>query len=132
MENYDNIPKQTFKNQLPKSTGGNKLTESMISGYTGYIPSRKFNFSNTYRVECDNCVDDQITNNKTKMKKEGDIMNTVRAAQKHNNISTASELKREMDNFKDSHMQFKLLKSKHFFGISKYQSVLISKLLLYD
>lgn len=26
---------QQIRNQLPKSTGGNKLTESMISGYTG-------------------------------------------------------------------------------------------------
>merc|ERR1711884_379347 len=42
MENYDNIPKHVHKNQLPKTTGGNRLTESMVSGYTGYIPSRKF------------------------------------------------------------------------------------------
>lgn len=77
----------------------------------GYIPSRKFNFSNTYRVECDNCVDDQITNKNQKFHKECDIIDQVRSTKKHTPISTSSELKREMDNFKDSSLQYKLLKS---------------------
>lgn len=111
MENYDNIPKHVHKNQLPKTTGGNRLTESMVSGYTGYIPSRKFNYSNTYRVECDNCIDDLISNKNEKFRKESNILDQVKSAPKHSLITTGSELKREMDNFKDSTLQFKVLKN---------------------
>lgn len=111
VDNFDLPPQPKFKNQLPKPTGGVKLTGGMVSGYTGYIPSRKFNFSNTYRVECDNCVDDQITNKNQKFHKECDIIDQVRSTKKHTPISTNSELKREMDNFKDSSLQYKLLKN---------------------
>lgn len=111
MENYDNIPKKSFKNQLPKPTGGNKLTESMVSGYTGYIPSRKFNFSETYRVECDNCVDNLVTNRGEKFKKESNILDQVKSTPKHTLITTGSELKRGLDNFKDSRQKFNLLKN---------------------
>lgn len=107
----DFTPKHSFRNQLPQPTGGTKLTENMIGGYTGYIPSRKFHFSNTYRVECDNCVDDLVTNKREKTQKENDILNRVKSTPKHTLISTGSELKREMDNFKDSTTQFKLLKN---------------------
>ena len=109
LDNYENIPQPKFKNQLPKPTGGNKLTESMISGYTGYIPSRKFNYSNTYRVECDNCIDDLVTSKNEKNRKEVNIVDTVTYAPKHTLITTGFELKKELDNFKDSSLQFKVL-----------------------
>ncbi len=128
-DNYENIPKHEFKNQLPKSTGGNKLTEGMISGYTGYIPSRKFNFSNTYRVECDNCIDDQLTNNKLKSHKENDILHKVKSAPKHVSITTGAELKREIDNFKDSSLQFKLLRSMEKFSNFKFDKSFFLNLL---
>lgn len=111
IDSFEHSPSESFKNQLPKSTGGNKLTESMISGYTGYIPSRKFNYSNTYRVECDHCIDDLVTNRNQKVRKEKDILDTVHSNPKHTLITTGSELKKELDNFKDSTMQFKVLKN---------------------
>lgn len=108
---YDAVPKPSFKNQLPKPTGGVKLTEDMISGYTGYIPSRKFNFSNTYQVECNNCVDDVLTAKSEKFKKQANILEQVKSTPKHSNITTGFELKKELDNFKDSTLQFKILKN---------------------
>ncbi len=79
----------------------------------GYIPSRKFNFSNTYRKECDHCIDDLITNKNEKFKKESMIQEQVKNTPKHTAIATGAELKKEMDNFRDSSMQLKLLKSKN-------------------
>ncbi len=87
------------------------MTNDMTSGYTGYIPSRKFNFSNTYRVECDNCIDSFISEKSYKFGKENDINSAVKSAQKHHAITTDLELKRELDNFKDSSLQFRLLKN---------------------
>jgi hypothetical protein len=48
--------------QLPKSTGDNKLTEKMVPGYTGYIPRMPFKFGNTYKEDCDVCIDDFMRN----------------------------------------------------------------------
>ncbi|XP_030841522.1 protein FAM166B-like isoform X1 [Strongylocentrotus purpuratus] len=44
--------------QLPRSNGDNKLTEKMVPGYTGYIPRMPFKFGNTYKEDCDVCIDD--------------------------------------------------------------------------
>lgn len=108
---YESVPPAPLRNQLPKPTGGNKLTNDMTSGYTGYIPSRKFNFSNTYRVECDNCIDSFISEKSEKFRKEDHINSTVKSAQKHVPLTTDLELKKELDNYKDSSLQFKLLKN---------------------
>jgi hypothetical protein len=50
--------------KLPKSTGDNKLTEKMVPGYTGYIPRMPFKFGNTYKEDCDVCIDDFMRNTK--------------------------------------------------------------------
>ncbi|XP_002739701.1 ciliary microtubule inner protein 2B-like [Saccoglossus kowalevskii] len=52
------------KHNLPASTGDNKLTESMVPGYTGYIPRMPFKFGGTYKEDCDVCIDDFLTNTK--------------------------------------------------------------------
>jgi hypothetical protein len=90
------------RNQLPKTNGGNRLTEKMIPGYTGYIPSRKFNFSDTYKVECDSCIDDFLTNKSEKYRKNSDLLGSVFKQTKHVPIADESEIKRNLDNFKDS------------------------------
>eukprot|EP00493_Phyllostaurus_siculus_P025575 UN25919 len=46
-------PKPPLKNQLPTSTGDNKLTETMVPGYTGFIPRKLFKYGDTYKVDCD-------------------------------------------------------------------------------
>lgn len=106
-----NYSQKTESRNLPKSTGGNKLTESMISGYTGYIPSRKFQFSNNYRVECDSCIGDFVTSRNEKFMKNNDIMNHVMNAPKLARITSDIDLKREVDNFKDRNAKYNVLKN---------------------
>lgn len=108
--NY-NTNNTEFKQNLPKSTGGNKLTESMISGYTGYIPSRKFQFSNNYREECDTCIDDFMTSRTEKIMKNNEITDLVSRAPKLTRINSQSDLKQQVDNFKDRNASFQILKS---------------------
>lgn len=100
-----------LKNQLPKPTGGNKLTEAMISGYTGYIPSRKFHFSDTYRVECDSCIDNFLSSKSEKLSKDVNLVETVTKAPKLNKITSDLDLKTQVDNFKDRNADSKILKS---------------------
>ncbi|CAF0727319.1 unnamed protein product [Brachionus calyciflorus] len=83
-------------NVLPKATGGNKLTESMIPGYTGYIPSRKFHFSDSYKVECDSCIDNFLTEKNSKLKKDSDILNYVHSQPKYTPIAGEQDLKEKI------------------------------------
>jgi len=47
---------------LPLSDGSNKYTEDMVPGYTGYIPRYPFKFGDSYKEECDICLDEHFTN----------------------------------------------------------------------
>jgi hypothetical protein len=88
---------------LPKTAGGVKLTEKMIPGYTGYIPSRKFHFSDTYRVECDTCIDDFVKNKSDKMSKDSSITQYVSSQNKHVAIASGKEIKSNLDHYNDFH-----------------------------
>ena len=77
----------------------------------GYIPSRKFHFSNTYRTECTSCVDDFISSKTEKFMKNNDIMEHVNRAPKLMKITSNSDLLREVDNFKDRNSESKILNS---------------------
>jgi len=59
-------PIRTRKGQtrkpLPLSDGSNKYTENMTPGYTGYIPRYPFKFGDTYKEECDICLDEHFAN----------------------------------------------------------------------
>jgi hypothetical protein len=90
-----------IRNQLPKTNGGNRLTEQMVPGYTGYIPSRKFHFSDTYKVESDICIDDFLTNKREKLNKDDSLINNVLSQSKHIKITDNSDVKRSLDNYKD-------------------------------
>ena len=101
--NFDAKPKFTLRANLPKPNGGNRLTESMVPGYTGYIPSRKFHFSDTYRAECDQCIDDFAAKKSEKAVKTNDLINNhVKAYARHTQIATSGEVKNVLDNFRDS------------------------------
>lgn len=107
--------KSSLRNQLPKTNGGNRLTESMIPGYTGYIPSRKFDFSDTYKVECDSCIDNFLTNKKEKLEKNSNLMNQVHAQPKYRQISSDQEVKHLLDNYADNHPKSSKLSDKREF-----------------
>lgn len=88
----DSLKPIILSNKLPNANGVNKLTESMVPGYTGYIPSRKFQFSNTYKNECDQCIDDFIDKKKAKSSKNIDIMTNVYGQSRYAPISTGVDL----------------------------------------
>ncbi len=92
-----------MSHDLPKSVGGNKLTESMVPGYTGYIPSRKFHFSDTYRAECDQCIDGFITSRDNKNVSTKSLVNTVRGYESHKAVAPTNEIKYNLDHFRDHH-----------------------------
>ena len=81
-----------IRNPLPKSNGINRLTESMVPGYTGYVPSRKFKFSSTYKTECDECVDKFMDAQRDKTDKNERILNTVRTQPKLMPIAGGDDL----------------------------------------
>ena len=68
---------------------------------TGYIPSRKFHFSDTYKVESDICIDDFLSDKQGKLNKDSSLINNVLTQSKHIKIADNSDVKRSLDNFKD-------------------------------
>jgi hypothetical protein len=95
--------KFTLSHELPKPIGGNKLTESMVPGYTGYIPSRKFHFSDTYKTECDQCIDDFMSAKENKSKNSRSLIQTVRGYESHKSIAPEGEVKYNLDHYRDHH-----------------------------
>lgn len=97
----NNVDGVTYKplqvrNALPKSNGINRLTESMVPGYTGYVPSRKFKFSATYKNECDECVDKFLDGQREKREKNESIMNAVRSQPELVPISAGDDLSEKL------------------------------------
>jgi len=88
---------------LPKTNGGNRLTESMVPGYTGYIPSRKFRFSDTYKKECDGSIDQFLSNKEGKYEKDTSLVKTVSGQPKHTQTASSSEVKHILDSYADNH-----------------------------
>ncbi|WAR30968.1 CJ082-like protein [Mya arenaria] len=73
----EQVPVIQLRNTMPKSTGDNKYTESMVPGYTGYIPRMTFKFGGTYKTECDNCIDEYMTNRQNHDLRQGDLRRSV-------------------------------------------------------
>ncbi|KAJ8300411.1 hypothetical protein KUTeg_021930 [Tegillarca granosa] len=71
------LPRETLKNKLPASTGDNKYTEKMVPGYTGYIPRMPFKFGNTYKEDCDVCIDQYLTNRQYHDNKMDDLRRQI-------------------------------------------------------
>ena len=69
--------------------------------FQGYIPSRKFHFSDTYKVESDICIDDFLTNKREKLNKDDSLISNVLSQSKHVKITDNSDVKRSLDNYKD-------------------------------
>jgi hypothetical protein len=68
-----------FKGKLPESTGENKYTENMKSGYTGYVPRWPFKFGKTYKEECDVCLEEFFANRQQLLQMERDLQSSTRS-----------------------------------------------------
>ena len=71
----------------------------------GYIPSRKFEFADTYKVECDYCIDNFIGSKQEKLNKNSNLMNTVSSQPRMNTIASSDEVRNVLDNFVNTHPQ---------------------------
>ena len=97
----------------------------MVPGYTGYIPSRKFHYSDTYRSECDQCIDDFMSAKENKNAKTRSLISTVRGYESHKVIAPGGEIKYNLDHFRDHHpndvyLQSIKMKIKKYKIISNY------------
>lgn len=101
----DTIPvsgKSPLRNQLPDSTGDNKYTKNMVPGYTGYIPRMPFKFGDTYKVDCDYCMDDHMSNMKKYSSKEDELRRSVKAFPKLQSLAEDPALKNHLNTYRDT------------------------------
>ncbi|KAK3087657.1 hypothetical protein FSP39_008834 [Pinctada imbricata] len=94
---------RTTKNVLPMATGDNKYTEKMIPGYTGYIPRMPFKFGNTYKEDCDFCIDEYMTNRKFNDTKTMDLKRQVAGYPRLTAISHDPEVRDKLNLYRDTH-----------------------------
>lgn len=86
---------------LPKSTGDNKLTEKMVPGYTGYIPRRPFKFGNTYKEDCDVCIDDFMNNTQMRSQEIYDLHKTVAASGRLKPVADEKSVIKNLNDYRD-------------------------------
>lgn len=101
------VPRVT--SQLPESTGDNKYTQNMVPGYTGYIPRRPFKFGNTYKEDCDVCIDQHITNYKYHDAKYNDLQKQVSGYPRLRAISYDPDVRDKLNMYRDTHPQREIL-----------------------
>jgi len=73
----------------------------MITGYTGYIPSRKFHFGETYKNECDVCIDDYMSKSDYITTSRKGLMGKVHSYNPHKPVASDSEAKKYTDLYRD-------------------------------
>ncbi|XP_071828608.1 ciliary microtubule inner protein 2B-like [Apostichopus japonicus] len=88
---------------LPKSTGDNKLTEKMVPGYTGYIPRRPFKFGNTYKEDCDVCIDDFMNNTQDRSEEIFDLRKTVAGSGRLRPLTDEKTVIKTLNEYRDTH-----------------------------
>lgn len=95
--------KPILVNDLPDSTGDTKYTKEMVPGYTGYIPRRPFKFGNTYKEDCDVCIDQHMSNYNYHRFKMEDLHGQVRAAHELQATEKDPYVKNVLDKYRDTH-----------------------------
>lgn len=93
--------KLQLENNVPESTGDNKYTQNMVPGYTGYIPRWPFKFGNTYKEECDVCLDEHISDLKRQSAKEDNMRQSFRSFPRLQPIRSDPEVKDHLNTFSD-------------------------------
>ncbi|XP_064616386.1 ciliary microtubule inner protein 2B-like [Liolophura sinensis] len=97
------VVKETIMNRLPESTGDNKYTENMVPGYTGYVPGMTFKFGNTYKEECDSCIDNLITGQRTADMKQADLRSQVASYPRLTAVSYDPHVRDYLNLYRDTH-----------------------------
>lgn len=95
--------KRPLRNPLPDSTGDNKYTKTMVPGYTGYIPRMPFKFGDTYKVDCDYCIDDHLSNVGKYRAKEGELRSSFRSQNPLSPQAKDPDVKDHLNTYRDTH-----------------------------
>lgn len=61
------------------------------------MPSRKFEFSATYKNECDECIDDFLDNQREKTNKNVSLLNTINSQPKLVPIAGGDDLREKLN-----------------------------------
>ena len=70
---------------------------------SGYIPRRPFKFGDTYKVDCDYCIDEHLSNMTTRRKHEIDLLQNVRSFNTLRPISQDPTVRDHLNTYRDSH-----------------------------
>jgi hypothetical protein len=87
-----------YSGQVSRS-GDSTHLNNCIPGYTGYIPLRKFDFSDTYKVECNRSIDSFMDKKQYKNNKNSSIVNYVNTNPKHVSIASNDQIRDVLNNY---------------------------------
>lgn len=93
--------KPPLRNVLPKANGDLKYTESMKSGYSGYVPRLLFKFGGTYPETSDEAVDEYISNLKKKKQEEKELQSILLSFPQLQAINHDPEVRDHMNVYSD-------------------------------
>lgn len=96
-------PRPPLKNRLPESTGDNKYTKNMVPGYTGYIPRWPFKFGNTYKEDCDVCIDEHLSNSVHHASKDQVLRQAARTQTRLQPIAQDPTVRNHLNTYRDTH-----------------------------
>ena len=71
--------------------------------FSGYMPRMTFKFGATYKNECDNCLDEYMTNRQTHDLRQGDLRRAVTMVPRLTAVSHDPQVKKQLDRYRDTH-----------------------------
>ncbi len=80
----------------------------------GYIPTMPFKYGNTYKEDCDVCLDNHITNMKKHRGKEINLRKSVSSYPKLNAIRYDPGVRDHLNTYRDTHPSRPLLMGKYY------------------
>lgn len=74
---------------------------SGFSSPTGYIPRRPFKFGNTYKEDCDVCIDDFMNNTQMRGQEIYDLHKTVAASGRLKPVTDEKSVIKNLNDYRD-------------------------------
>ncbi|CAF0744732.1 unnamed protein product [Rotaria sordida] len=90
-----NAPIEKIDQSDPYET--HEFPDGMLPGYTGYIPQRKFQLGNRYRVETDGCLSETKVMHEQTKNKSKELRNIIAAYPKTKSLNSETVIKHFLD-----------------------------------